>query len=469
MLGGKYKKQINDILSGKAGNLNSGEMIEVKDRLDKLKKLQNITTEYTLNTVEIGASLGSIEVEIQFLIYEIQHLMKELSIMSETNMAFSQETSASMGEINTALDHNIQMVEKIITRVADIVKYNQENIRNTELMGRVCNQVSQGNKDINSNLEILLDKLNEIGNIINIIENIADQTNLLALNASIEAARAGESGRGFAVVSDEIRKLAENTKESLEEFHGFRNEIEEASKNSIMSIEQTNKTMLEIPLATGAIKEIIDHTFESINIISQDMESFMASFQQIGASTDEISNAVHEMAVETEKLTKQVSTLNNTTGELEAIKEKISVSDKEFMDNNRKYYAEFLNLDSVVTDRQFINILKDAKMQHESWMATLKNAVENQQIIPLQTDSTRCGFGHFYQSLKIEDDRIINLWNSIDKHHEELHRLGQDVLTLIWEKDYIKAGEKYEGARKASAEVFRIIDHMISNLDVVSA
>ena len=79
-------------------------------------------------------------------------------------------------------------------------------------MGEVCGKVMESNNEVNSTLAKLLDNLKEIGNIVEVIEQIADQTNLLALNASIEAARAGEAGRGFAVVSEEIRKLADNTK-----------------------------------------------------------------------------------------------------------------------------------------------------------------------------------------------------------------------------------------------------------------
>ncbi len=465
MLSSKYKKQIHTILLGHETDLKSSELIEVKERLDKLKELKVETMEYLLETIGTGATLGTIEVGIQFLIYDINHLMKNLSSMTENNMAFSEETSASMSEINMALDQNIKIVEKISGRISQIVNYNKEGIKNTVIMDEVCQKVSGGNEDINTNLNILLGKITEIGNIINVIENIAEQTNLLALNASIEAARAGESGRGFAVVSDEIRKLAESTKESLQEFQIFKSEIEEASNNSINSIEETNRTMLEIPQVTGSIKETIDYTFNTVNIINEDMEMFMSSFEEIGASTTEINDAIQDMALQTEKVTDIVSTLNNTTKELDVIKEKINVSDQSFMDSNKRYYAKFKTLGSVITDKQLINILKDAKQQHHSWMDTLKSAVENNQIIPLQRDSTRCGFGHFYQSLKIDDDRIVGLWDGIDKYHEELHTLGQTILTFIWDKDYLGAKDKYQMARKASDEVFGMIDNMILKLE----
>lgn len=429
-----------------------------------LAEMKKESIDYALSNIEIGSTLGNIGVDIQFLIYEINSLMKTLSAMAESNMAFSEETSASMNEINSAIEQNITTIERIIQNIENIIKSNKENIINTELMSSVCKKVSQGNQSIDSNLQILMKKIREMGNIINIIEDIANQTNLLSLNASIEAARAGESGRGFAVVAGEIRKLAEDTKESLSQFQEFKDEIEDASKNSIQSIEEANKTMQEIPVATGAIKEIVENTFNSINTINEDMNSFMASFEQISASTSQVSNAVHNMATETEKVTVLVDSLNNSTDELENVKQKINHSDKALMDNNKKYYASFLNLGSRITDKQLVVILKDAKIQHEAWMATLRKAVENGHIIPLQVDSTRCGFGHFYQSLKIDDNRIIRLWNEIDKHHESLHNLGLGVLTALTEKDFKTANEKYSLAKNASGQVFKIIDDIILEL-----
>lgn len=426
-----------------------------------LTQLKKEAVEYTLSNIEIGSTLGNTGVDIQFLIYEINSLMTTLSAMAESNMAFSEETSASMNEINSAIEQNIITIERIIANIESIIKSNKENIINTELMGSVCTKVSQGNQSINENLQSLMKKIKDMGNIISIIEDIANQTNLLSLNASIEAARAGESGRGFAVVAGEIRKLATDTKDSLSKFQGFKDEIEDASKSSIQSIEEANKTMQEIPVATGAIKEIVENTFNSINTISEDMNSFMASFEQISASTSEVSNAVHSMTEETEKVTGLVNSLNSSTDRLADIKEKINHTDKELMNNNKKYYASFLNLGSRISDKQLVVILKDAKAQHETWMLTLKKAVENGHIIPLQVDSSRCGFGHFYQSLKIDDIRIVNLWDEIDKHHKSLHGLGQEVLSALWEKDFQTAREKYNLARNSSNQVFRIIDEMI--------
>lgn len=466
MLRNKYKKQIHEILLGTSGKIKSPELLGVQEKVKSLGVLQIETLEYLLETIETGATLGTIEVEIQFLLYEINQLMTHLSTMTAHNMAFSEETSAAMTEINIVLDENIQTAERISQNITEVVAYNQQGVEDSIAMTEVCKKVSAGNENINNNLKHLLGRMAEIGKIIEVIEEIAEQTNLLALNASIEAARAGESGRGFAVVSAEIRTLAESTKKSLDEFQVFRAEIEDASNNSVRSINETNQTMREIPRVTGSIKETIDCTFTAINTINQDMESFVASFEEISASTTEINDAVYEMTVETENVTNVVNSLSHTAGELTEIKEEISLIGQGLMDNNKEYCVKFKILGSEITDDQLINILKDAKNQHHAWMDTLKEAIDNNQIMPLQVDSNRCGFGHFYQSLQVEDQRIQELWLEIDKKHKYLHTLGKTILSSIWDKNYEKAKEQYQTARATSNHVFEILDQIVLILAV---
>ncbi len=193
----------------------------------------------------------------------------------------------------------------------------------------------------------------------------------------------------------------------------------------------------------------------------------MASFEEMSASNAEVTDAVGHMTAETEKTTSLVNVLNDATGKLESIRFRINESDGKFLENNKKSYSRFLELGIILTDQELANILTNAKQQHQTWLDTLKSAVDNKHIVPLQVDSTRCGFGHFYQSLEVNDDRIKDLWDEIDKHHEELHDLGRTVLTLIVEKDYAQAKDKYHRAANASQEVFKIIDNIMNNLIII--
>lgn len=464
MINTKYKREVQALLKKEDFSPSIDELKPLRTKMESLKGLREEAKQYLLDTIGLSASLGNIEVDISYTIDEIEVMMKQLETQTESTSAFSQQTTASMNEINNAIDDNVKTAEEILLHIDKIVENNEENTESVDAMGNVCGKVTRGNEAVNKNLKELLNKMNQIGNIIEVIENIADQTNLLALNASIEAARAGEAGKGFAVVSEEIRKLAENTKTSLSEFQVFRKEIEETSAESLKSIEETNQSMVEIPKASGKIKALIENNFNEVSNIKSDMETFMASFQEISSSTSEVNNAVNALAEETEKITELTRTLDKTTNSLDTVKNTIHNSDTKFIENNTKYYETFMGYESKITSKELIRLLENAKSQHETWMSTLQEAVENQQIMPLQINSTRCGFGHFYHSIQIEDPRVAPLWQKIDQHHENLHNIGGEILRDIKAKEFALANEKYHEAKKASLEVYGIIDKIIHEL-----
>ncbi|MBN2837386.1 MAG: hypothetical protein JXM74_01370, partial [Fusobacteriaceae bacterium] len=411
---GNQKKQLNALLKNEKIEVKGYELQEIQKKLDFLNNFQNNAKSYLFSTVELSASLGSMEVDLDFISKELQRVMSILASQTEETMSFSEETSAAMTEINDALEDNVKTAETILGNIDFVVKNNEKSAESVLKMGNVCKDVSSRNNLVNSNLESLLDKMKHITEIVNVIQSIADQTNLLALNASIEAARAGEAGRGFAVVSEEIRKLAESTKESLDTFKVFKDEIEKTSEESILSIKSTNEAMMAIPQASGEIRESIESNYKSIQKIQSDMESFMASFEEINSSTSEVSNAVNMLANETEKLSGITSEVQKSVYKIDTIKTKIKNNENKFIENNIKYYRDFSLWGSKINSKELITVLENAKKQHALWIATLEEAVKQKQLIPLQTDSNHCGFGHFYNTLKIEKPSIMNLWKDID-------------------------------------------------------
>lgn len=437
---------------------------QVFSKIGQLEDLKDDAREMLLKTISLSASLGNIEVNIKHLMDEIETIMNKLGLQSENTLAFVQETTASMGEIDTAIEDNVKNIDEIHANIENIVKSNNKNMESLKLMGEVCKKVTESNSAVNQTLTKLLEHLKEIGGIVEVIEEIADQTNLLALNASIEAARAGEAGRGFAVVSEEIRKLADSTKESLEKFKSFTQEIHRDSAQSLESMERTNEVMAQIPEVTSAIREAVEGSFTAINKIKSDMEGFVASFQQISSAVSEVSSAMHSLSTETEEVVYIVNTLESDIKRLESIKDQINYMDDGFIAQNKEYYQKFMDKNNPVTKKELAGILENAKKQHSLWMDTLKEAVDEGKLIPLQVDSNRCAFGHFYNALIIKDGSIHELWERIDEYHENLHNAGQQALIAIRDGDLEEAKNQYQIAKENSKHVFEILDRMIENL-----
>ncbi len=200
-----------------------------------------------------------------------------------------QGISGSAGSLASASEETRKSAEGGRDAVGETV----EGIRR---IGEVASKISDS-------IAILSARSDKIGEIVGVIDEIANQTNLLALNAAIEAARAGEHGRGFAVVADEVRKLAERSAKSTKEISELIAEIQRGTTASVNAIDEGSKAVekgVELgAFASRAIQAILD-TAQSTD---ESDRSTVAAINQVSASSDQVGRAVEQIASTTEQST----------------------------------------------------------------------------------------------------------------------------------------------------------------------
>lgn len=228
--------------------------------------------------------------------------MHEMSANIQNVAKNSQSQSSSVTETSSSIEQMVTSIQRIASTGKLLVELSQKTKKAVEIGFEAVNKSIKGTDEINSTISrsantitALGSRAEDIGKIVDVIDDIAEQTNLLALNAAIEAARAGEQGMGFAVVAEEVRKLAErsakSTKEIAELISGIQKETQEAVKFMDKSIQIVEKGV--------ELSKQVDSTLKDIELNVAEVDKYS---KEIGAGTQEQSSGSTQIAKASENL-----------------------------------------------------------------------------------------------------------------------------------------------------------------------
>ncbi len=320
--------------------------------------------------------------------------------------------------------------------------------------------------DMKEDMQQLMAVLNNMNEVIQGINSISAQTNMLALNASIEAARAGEAGKGFAVVAEQIRSLAEETKQLTANMDGFVLKIREASK---MTCESLDKTVEELGEMRGNLNQIMEKNIKNesnVAGITNGVATIAASGQEILGSVTSVQEQMNRLHEECVVLGGYSEDLEKVADMLRDNMEPVSAIEKE-LDDSAKVAGNMIQDVFYSLDNQVImGAVQNAISGHQKWMETLEYMVRNKTFLPLQTDDTKCAFGHFYYAMRPKDDKMKEIWNKIGEKHRRLHSLGKNAVDAMKAENYSKAEREYGEAEALSRELISDFRGVLNKLRV---
>jgi methyl-accepting chemotaxis protein len=264
-----------------------------------------------------GASDESAKISLQTssAIDEVTSTMHEMSVNVQNMVKNTQVQASSVSETSASIDEMVASIQRVADTakvLLDISNRSREEVHSgIGTMEKATDGLNRINSTIRSSgeiIDVLGQRADDIGKIIEVIDDLAEQTNLLALNAAIEAARAGEHGLGFAVVADEVRKLAEKSAQSTKEISELIQSIQKEARKAVENMERSTEIVNE-GLGLG---EELNGALKKISNVVTEVYKFA---QEIGAATNEQSHGSSQIARATTRLNEITHEINSSVEE----------------------------------------------------------------------------------------------------------------------------------------------------------
>ncbi len=256
----------------------------------------NVTLITNVSSImEDGASRAK---ELKSAVESVCGVLSDVSKEAEASAEAIESQNSMIVDVQELVDKVYEQIQELVGIVDGCKEIISQGHKAVEVLQSGADRSSESTKEMEVAAGTMVERSEQVRDIITIIEGISSQTNLLALNASIEAARAGEAGKGFAVVADEIRALAEQTKTSTESISTI---LDELSKDTEIVSGKINETV-----------EISNSQIEYIGVTREKFESINTEFEQLNTDVSSVSDSMCELKEKNNQIVEEVSRVSST-------------------------------------------------------------------------------------------------------------------------------------------------------------
>lgn len=282
----------------------SEEIAGLATQINLGTETQSISTDETSSTmIEIAAQIENVSKSAQSLASNVDETSSSIQEMGSTIQQMAKNTE----NLLSSVDETASTIEEMITSIKSVAN----KVKTADVVSQESAKISaEGKQQISAVMNNIGTRSKEIEKIVKMIESFADQTNFLAINASIEAARAGESGKGFSVVADEIKRLVERSVNATREISSF---IESIQKDVINSTKLTEDVLAKISESVNRTSSLVSEVYIASQEQSAGASQMLKTATNMQNIMRELSTAANEQAKGAREIMKAVESMNRMT------------------------------------------------------------------------------------------------------------------------------------------------------------
>ena len=393
--------------------------------------------------------ISSLDLTMQYQTEKIIDISR--SVENATETIFGASADSAGGRNNNQHEQLTNTIVNVSSDTNNVFEKIQEGQNELTTIRDLSRQTINISLELQNDMDKLLQVLEYISDVISGINAISLQTNLLSLNASIEAARAGEAGKGFAVVAEEIGTLAGETQKLTSDMEQFVETIKEASEKSVQSASNTVESL-------EAMSKKINYVWDLNRESQQSVSRVNDSIRSIAEVSEYISSSMNEME---HQLKTSTSFMNKVSSDLKKAVEPVVGIEKTLDDTVKQMGSLSQDAFYHLKNSEFAKYVRDAITAHRTWLNNLRNMVETHDVMPLQLDSTKCGFGHFYYSVKPRIPTILPVWEALEMKHRKFHQYGATIIEALNNGSHAEARQIYREAEEYSKGLIADLEQIL--------